>query len=103
MGGAGGALSQPVPEAQSRTYCLSKDGWPRPGAYPSAGQKREESGVQTSSPSVSSRRAPPPPGAQPAPPAKANLELRAREDPPALAGGVGAPPVDGDGDVAQAL
>src|SRR5207244_2952637 len=31
--GAGGALSQPVPLAQSRTYCLSKLGWARPGAY----------------------------------------------------------------------
>ena len=23
---------QTVPAAQSRTYCLSKEGWPRPGA-----------------------------------------------------------------------
>ena len=32
IGGAGGVLSQPVPDAQSRTYCLSKLGWPRPGS-----------------------------------------------------------------------
>ena len=28
----GGVLSQPEPAAQSRTYCLSKLGWPRPGS-----------------------------------------------------------------------
>ena len=30
--GAGGVLSQPEPDAQSRTYCLSKLGWPWPGS-----------------------------------------------------------------------
>src|SRR5689334_11622424 len=54
IGGAGGLRSQPVEEAQSRTNCLSKLGCPRPGSYSSAGQKREESGVHTSSPRVSS-------------------------------------------------
>ncbi|GIV20314.1 MAG: hypothetical protein KatS3mg023_2065 [Armatimonadota bacterium] len=29
--GAGGVLSQPVLSSQSRTYCLSKLGWERPG------------------------------------------------------------------------
>src|SRR5262249_29832410 len=53
IAGAGGVRSQPVDDAQSRTYCLSKLGCPLPGSYSSAGQKREESGVQTSSPSVS--------------------------------------------------
>ena len=53
IAGAGGVLSQPVPAAQSRTYCLSKEACGRPGSYSSAGQKREESGVQTSSPSTS--------------------------------------------------
>ena len=48
--GRGGLfLSQPLAESQSRTNCLSNDGWPRPGAYWSAGQKRELSGVSTSS------------------------------------------------------
>ena len=55
ISGAGGVLSQPVEDAQSRTNCLSKLGWPWPGSYRSAGQKRDESGVQTSSPSVSGR------------------------------------------------
>ena len=32
-GGAGGVRSQPVEDAQSRTYCLSKLGCPRPGSY----------------------------------------------------------------------
>src|SRR5687768_8474935 len=50
--GAGGVLSHPELAAQSRTYCLSKLGWPWPGSYPSAGQKRDESGVITSSPST---------------------------------------------------
>ena len=36
--------------SQSRANCLSKDGWPCPGSYPSAGQKRELSGVSISSP-----------------------------------------------------
>jgi hypothetical protein len=31
IAGAGGVLSQPLCEAQSRTYCLSKLGCPRPG------------------------------------------------------------------------
>nr|WP_030348857.1 hypothetical protein [Streptomyces sp. NRRL S-1022] len=35
--------------SQLRTYCLSYDGWARPGCHWSAGQKREESGVRTSS------------------------------------------------------
>src|SRR5688572_9923840 len=30
--GAGGVLSHPDPDAQSRTYCLSKLGWPWPGS-----------------------------------------------------------------------
>ena len=30
--GAGGDLSHPVDDAQSRTYCLSKLGWLRPGS-----------------------------------------------------------------------
>ena len=34
-------MSQPEPDAQSRTYCLSNDGCPRPGSYVSAGQNRE--------------------------------------------------------------
>ena len=48
-GGGGLFLSQSVADSQSRTNCLSNDGWPRPGAYWSAGQKRELSGVSTSS------------------------------------------------------
>jgi hypothetical protein len=35
--------------SQSRTNCLSYDGWLRPGCHVAAGQKRDESGVQTSS------------------------------------------------------
>ena len=38
--------------SQSRANCLSKDGCPCPGSYPSAGQKRELSGVNISSPST---------------------------------------------------
>src|SRR3954454_13972620 len=52
--GAGGFLSQPCSVAQSRTYCLSKDGGVTPGSQDAAGQKREESGVSTSSPSTTS-------------------------------------------------
>ena len=40
--------------SQSRTNCLSNDGWPRPGLYSSAGQNRELSGVSTSSIRISS-------------------------------------------------
>ena len=53
-GGGGGALSHPVPSSQSRTGCLSSDGGAAPGRHPPAGQKREESGVSTSSQIVSS-------------------------------------------------
>ena len=42
-------MSQPLAESQSRTNCLSNDGWPWPGEYWSAGQNRELSGVSTSS------------------------------------------------------
>ena len=52
--GAGGSRSHPLASSQSRTNCLSNDGWPRPGAYPSAGQKRERVGVSTSSTRISS-------------------------------------------------
>ena len=38
IGGAGGLLSQPLPDAQSRTYCLSKLGWPLEGYAPGRGQ-----------------------------------------------------------------
>src|SRR5690625_4437510 len=57
-GSSGGASPEwrSQPEAsdvsQSRTYCLSKLGWACPGCHSSAGQKREESGVNTSSPST---------------------------------------------------
>src|SRR5207247_7159079 len=47
--GAGGVLFHPVDSRQSRTNCLSNDGGLLPGAYWSAGQKREESGVRASS------------------------------------------------------
>ena len=47
--GAGGVLFQPVFSRKSRTNCLSNDGGEPPGRYVSAGQKREESGVSTSS------------------------------------------------------
>jgi hypothetical protein len=57
MLGGGVVLSQPVSTAQSRTYCLSKDGWARPGFQASAGQNREESGVSTSSARIRSPRA----------------------------------------------
>ena len=92
IAGAGGALSQPVPEAQSRTYCLSNDGWPRPGSYSSAGQKREESGVQTSSPSVSSPSA-----------SRPNSNFVSARMTPALARVVGDRGVDGERHVAQPL
>src|SRR5436305_11368969 len=52
--GAGGFLSQPVASAQSRTGCLSNDGGVDPGWYVFTSQKREESGVRTSSHSASS-------------------------------------------------
>ena len=56
-GGSSPLRSQPdsAEVSQSRTNCLSKEGWARPGSHWSAGQKREESGVSTSSatPSVS--------------------------------------------------
>jgi len=50
-GNAGGGLflSQSVPNSQSRTNCLSNEGCDLPGWYWSAGQKRELSGVSTSS------------------------------------------------------
>ncbi len=50
-GSAGGVLflSQPVVSSQSRTNCLSNEGGLLPGLYWSAGQKRELSGVNTSS------------------------------------------------------
>ena len=35
--------------SQSRTNCLSKLGWSLPASYSSPGQKRDESGVSTSS------------------------------------------------------
>ena len=47
--GGGLFLSQPVVSSQSRTNCLSNDGCGAPGRYWSAGQKRELSGVSTSS------------------------------------------------------
>src|SRR5439155_209374 len=36
--GPGGVLSQPEADSQSRTYCLSYDGWGPPGAQVAAGQ-----------------------------------------------------------------
>lgn len=48
-GGGGLFLSQLVPIKYSRTNCLSKDSWERPGVQLSAGQNRELSGVNTSS------------------------------------------------------
>src|SRR4030067_398627 len=50
---AGPSSLQPAAPSQSRTYCLSKLGGLAPGRYWSAGQKRDESGVSTSSMSVS--------------------------------------------------
>src|SRR5690606_7727067 len=47
--GAGGVLFQTWVSSQSRTNCLSKDGGLMPTVYWSAGQRREESGVSTSS------------------------------------------------------
>src|SRR5438093_7614258 len=47
--GGGLCLSQPLASSQSRTYCLSNDGGREPARYWSAGQKRELSGVSTSS------------------------------------------------------
>src|SRR3712207_6592662 len=51
--GGGETRSQPDAVSQSRTYCLSKEGCAAPGDQDDAGQKREESGVSTSSPSTS--------------------------------------------------
>src|SRR3954469_2657794 len=48
--GPGYVLSQPVCSQKSRTNCLSKLDCARPGSYASAGQKRDESGVNASSP-----------------------------------------------------
>src|SRR5205823_14812422 len=47
--GGGLFLSQPVVSSQSRTNCLSNDGGLAPGRYEARGQKRELSGVSTSS------------------------------------------------------
>src|SRR3989454_9749324 len=47
--GAGGCLFQLRDVRESRTNCLSKLGWGRPGLYWLRGQKREESGGRTSS------------------------------------------------------
>ena len=79
-------------EAQSRTNCLSKLGCPRPGSYSSAGQKREESGVQISSPMVSVAVG-----------VEAELELGVGEDDPALARVLGGVLVQRERDVAHAL
>ena len=70
--GAGGSWSQPLASSQSRTNCLSNDGWPRPASYPSAGQNRDESGVSTSSIRISS------------PPANPNSNLVSARMMPAL-------------------
>src|SRR6202046_4507852 len=61
-GGSGPPRSQPDSGevSQSLTYCLSSDGWLRPGSHRSAGQNLDESGVSTSSASTS-----PPPGPKP--------------------------------------
>src|SRR3954466_505492 len=50
--GGGEARSQPDDVSQSRTYCLSNEGCTDPGDHVAAGQKRDESGVSTSSPST---------------------------------------------------
>ncbi len=62
LSGSGGGASPPFrsqPDSgdvsQSRTNCLSKETWLRPGCQDSAGQNRDESGVSTSS---ASRRTP---------------------------------------------
>src|SRR3954469_674855 len=52
--GGGDTRSQPDDVSQSRTNCLSYDGCVAPGDQVAAGQKRDESGVSTSSPSPSS-------------------------------------------------
>ena len=60
-GSAGGVWpderSQPLAGevSQSRTNCLSKESWARPGCQEAAGQNRDESGVSTSSASTTSR------------------------------------------------
>ncbi|TQL75196.1 hypothetical protein FB566_0693 [Stackebrandtia endophytica] len=51
--GAGSVLSHPLEAAQSRTNCLSNDGWAPPGRQPSIGQKRDESEVNSSSANTS--------------------------------------------------
>src|SRR5690606_34666307 len=51
-GGGGSLFHSPAATSasrKSRTGCLSSEGCPRPTAYCSCGQKREESGVSTSS------------------------------------------------------
>lgn len=53
-GGAGGVLFQPVASVASLTGCLSRDIGVAPGDQFSAGQKREESGVNSSSAITSS-------------------------------------------------
>ena len=82
------ARSQPDSgdSSQSRTNCLSYDGWARPGCHSSAGQKREESGVSTSSAStvVKSARRP-------------NSNLVSARMIPLLAGDLLGPAVDGEG------
>src|SRR3954453_12284090 len=50
--GGGETRSQPDDVSQSRTYCLSYEGCTQPGDQVDAGQKRDESGVSTSSPST---------------------------------------------------
>src|SRR5262249_12509725 len=52
--GAGGVLSQSSGSRSSRTNCLSYEGGDMPTLYESAGQKREESAVSTSSISTNS-------------------------------------------------
>ena len=52
--GGGLFLSQPVVSSQSRTNCLSNDGCGPPGRVMVGGQKRELSGVSTSSIKISS-------------------------------------------------
>ena len=73
-GGGGGALSQSEPSRKSRMGCLSKLGGVAPGFHWSAGQKREESGVSTSSATTSS------------PSIRPELELGVGDDDPALRG-----------------
>ena len=51
--GAGGLWLKATLSSQSRTNCLSRLGGLAPVLYSAAGQKREESGVRTSSPRTS--------------------------------------------------